>query len=107
MERSVALLRELSDPWERSEVLLPLSATELELSTRSALGEEVLRLKRETGDIIGVSDSLNNLGWDALLAGEPERAIAKLEEAAAIARELHDTFRLSLAVGNLGLAAVM
>ena len=82
-------------------------ATELELSTRSALGEEVLRLKRETGDIISVSDSLNNLGWDALLAGEPERAIAKLEEAAAIARELDDTFRLSLAVGNLGLAAVM
>jgi predicted ATPase/class 3 adenylate cyclase len=107
VERSVALLRELSDPWERSEVLLPLSATELELSTRSALGEEVLRLKRETGDIISVSDSLNNLGWDALLAGEPERAIAKLEEAAAIARELDDTFRLSLAVDNLGLAAVM
>ena len=107
VERSVALLRELSDPWERSEVLLPLSATELELSTRSALGEEVLRLKRETGDVISVSDSLNNLGWDALLAGEPERAIAKLEEAAAIARELDDTFRLSLAVGDLGLAAVM
>ncbi len=103
----MALLRQLSDPWERSEVLLPLSATELELSTRSALGEEVLRLKRETGDVIGVSDSLNNLGWDALLAGEPERAIAELEEAAAIARELDDTFRLSLAVGNLGLAAVM
>ena len=88
-------------------MLLPLSATELELGARSALSEEVLRLERETGDVISVSDSLNNLGWDALLAGEPERAIAKLEEAAAIARELDDTFRLSLAVGNLGLAAVM
>jgi len=107
VERSVALLREVSDPWERSEVLMALWATELELSTRSALGKEVLRLTRETGDIIRVSDSLNNLGWDALVAGEPERAIANLEEAAAIARELDDTFRLSLAVGNLGLAAVM
>jgi predicted ATPase/class 3 adenylate cyclase len=106
-ERSMALLRELSDPWERSEVLLPLSATELELSTRSALGEEVLRLKRETGDVTSVSDSVNNLGWDALLAGEPDRAVPKLEEAASIARELGDTYRLSLAVGNLGLAAVM
>jgi predicted ATPase/DNA-binding SARP family transcriptional activator len=106
-ERSMALLHEVSDPWERSEALVPLSATELELSTRSALGEEVLRLKRETGDIIGVSDCVNNLGWDALLAGEPDRAIANLEEAAAIAREVDDAYRLSLTTCNLGLAAVM
>jgi tetratricopeptide (TPR) repeat protein len=69
--------------------------------------EEVLALKRETGDVIAISDGLNNVGWYALLRGNFDRATASLEEAVAIARELDDTFRISLATCNLGLAAVL
>jgi predicted ATPase/class 3 adenylate cyclase len=103
-ERSGALLAQLTDTWERSEVLLALSGGQLADET---LTEEVLGLKREVGDVIAISDSLNNVGWDALLTGDFERAVANLEEALAIARELGDTFRITLALCNLGLAAVL
>jgi predicted ATPase/class 3 adenylate cyclase len=102
-DRSKALLDRISDPWERSEALLVLSAANV---GKRALFEEVVALKREVGDVIGISDSLNNVGWDALLAGEADRAIASLEEALEIARELGDTFRITLAAANLGHAAV-
>jgi predicted ATPase/class 3 adenylate cyclase len=102
-EQSRALLTQLTDPWERSEVLLPLSCN---LEDKAAM-EEVLALKRESRDVIAISDSLNNVGWDALVRGEFDRAAANLAEAVAIARELDDTFRLTLAICNLGLAAVL
>jgi hypothetical protein len=72
--RSRALLARLTDRWERSEVLLPLSCGLLEDHT---LKEEVLALKREVGDVIATSDSLNNIGWDALLSGDVDRASAR------------------------------
>ncbi len=108
-ERSLALLAQLSDPWERSDVMLPLSCVEFEAETHvfGAATTEVLALKREVGDVIAVSDAVNNVGWDALLSGRYDEAIENLEEAAAIARELEDTFRLTLATCNLGLAAVL
>ena len=106
-ERSWELLGELSDPWERSEVLLSLNAAPHAFDETRAVGEEVLALKREAGDLIAISDSLNNLGWDDLLRGEFQCAIVSLEEAAVIARELGDTFRLNLAICNLGLAAAL
>jgi predicted ATPase/class 3 adenylate cyclase len=105
-EKSRILLEQLDDPWERSEVLLPLAASKVE-DTDPSTFEEFLALKRETGDVIATSDSLNNLGWDALLKGDFERASAYLEEAAGIARELGDTFRITLAICNLGLTAVL
>jgi len=103
-DRSRALLAELTDPWERSEVLLPLSCGLLEDHT---MKEDVLALKRETGDVFGTSDSLNNIGWDALVSGDLERATAHLEEALEIARALDDTFRMTLAISNLGHVAVL
>jgi predicted ATPase/class 3 adenylate cyclase len=103
-EKSRALLAQVTDPWERSEVLLPLSSGQFLDET---LTEEVLALKREVGDAIAISDSLNNVGWDALIAGDVDRAAPYLEEALGIARELDDTFRMSLAIGNLGHVAVM
>src|SRR5262249_21366974 len=109
IERTRELLAGLTDPWERSEVLLPLAAGEFGDGAEDPhpLFQEVLELKREAGDVIAISDSLNNVGWDALLAGDLERAITSLEEALAIARELGDTFRVTLAGCNLGLAAVL
>jgi tetratricopeptide (TPR) repeat protein len=104
LERSRALLSQLTDPWERSEVLLPLYGGLLE---DDGTAEEVLALKRETGDVIAISDSLNNIGWAALLVGDLDRAAAPLEEALAVARDLADTFRMTLAIGNLGLVAVL
>jgi predicted ATPase/class 3 adenylate cyclase len=101
-EKSQALLRQLADPWERSEVLGPLSSEPLE-----GRAEEVLALKREAGDVMTISDSLNNIGWDALISGDVDRAVANLEEAVAIARALDDTYRITLAISNLGLAAVL
>ena len=102
-EKSRALLTQITDPWEQSEVLLPLSCGPLQ---HDATKEDVLALKRETGDVIATSDSLNNLGWDAMLRGDFASATTNLEEALAIARELDDTFRMSLATCNLGLSAV-
>ena len=105
-ERSRALLAQLTDPWERSEVLLGLSGGPSE-DRDGRLEEEVVALKRETGDVIATSDSLNNVGWEALVRGDTARAAAYLEEALAIARELRDTFRMTLAIGNLAHVAVI
>ena len=45
--------------------------------------EEVLALKREAGDVLmAISDSLNNLGWDASWRATTSDAVGKLEEAA-------------------------
>ena len=109
LERSRELLAGLSDPWERSEVLLALGAAEFGdgAGDMQPVAEEVLALKREAGDVIAISDALNNLGWDALLKGDYDRAIPSLEEAVAIARQLDDTFRMTLGACNLGLAAVL
>jgi predicted ATPase/class 3 adenylate cyclase len=106
LERSRALLAQLTDPWERSEVLIGLSAGPSE-DRDGRLQEEVVALKRETGDVIATSDSLNNVGWEALVRGNTARAAAFLEEALEIARELRDTFRMTLAVSNLAHVAVM
>jgi predicted ATPase/class 3 adenylate cyclase len=108
LEKGRALLAQLSDPWERSEIMLGLSvAVDDEAGHRVEEGSEVVALKREVGDVIATSDSLNNLGWDALVRGDPDRAAGYLEEALEIARELGDTFRMTLAVGNLGHVAVL
>jgi predicted ATPase/class 3 adenylate cyclase len=104
-EQSRALLAQLTDPWERSEVLLPLSCGFLE--DQSPVMEQVLALKREAGDVIATSDSLNNVGWEALVRGDLDRATTNLEEALTTARALDDTFRITLAACNLGLAAVL
>ena len=47
-----ALLAQLTDPWERSEVLLPLSGG---ISDERTSTEEVLALKREAGDVIAMT----------------------------------------------------
>lgn len=107
-DRSRALLAQMSDPWERSEVMLGLSVeVGDDPGHRIEGGLEVVALKREVGDVIATSDSLNNVGWDALASGDLDRAAAYLEEALEIARELDDTFRMTLAVGNLGHVAVL
>jgi predicted ATPase len=105
-EKSRALLAKLTDPWERSEVLLGLSGGWSE-DRDGRLEEEVVALKRETGDLIATSDSLNNVGWEALVRGNTARAAAYLEEALEIARGLRDAFRMTLAIGNLAHVAVM
>jgi predicted ATPase/class 3 adenylate cyclase len=107
-ERGWMLLDQLTDPWERSEVLVGLSVDPFEdAQTREQRTHEVVALKRQVGDVIATSDSLNNLGWDALLRGDLDLAAGYLEEALEIAREIGDTFRMSLAIGNLGHVAVL
>ena len=64
--------------------------------------DEVVVLKRQVGDVIATSDSLNNVGWEALLRGELDLAAVYLEEALEIAREIDGTaFRMTLVIGNL------
>jgi predicted ATPase/class 3 adenylate cyclase len=103
-DESWALLARITDPWERSEVLLALSCG---LFEDHIFKEEVVALKREIGDVIATSDSLNNIGWDALISGDLERATSNLEEALEIASNLNDTFRMTLAVSNLAHVAVL
>jgi len=107
--RGKALLEDLTDTWERSEVMLALSGSlgeDAEEREQITLSNDVVALKRQAGDVIATSDSLNNLGWDALLRGELNLAAVYLEEALEIAREIDDTFRMTLAIGNLGHVAV-
>jgi predicted ATPase/class 3 adenylate cyclase len=103
-DRSWTLLEHLTDPWERSEVILGLSMVQ---EQKTQMSHEVVVLKRQAGDVIATSDSLNNLGWDALIRGELDLAAVYLEEALEIAREIDDTFRMTLAIGNLCHVAVL
>jgi predicted ATPase len=109
LERSRELLARVSDPWQRSEILLPLASAlvDPDPAERRAMNEETAALKRECGDVLGVMDVVNNLGWFALEEGDDDRAVVLLQEALAIASELRDTYRIALASCNLGLGAVV
>ena len=89
--------------------MLPLSVADLRETDAGgrARTEEFLALARELGDVMFISDGLNNLGWALLLAGDLEAAVRSLDEAVAVARLLGDTFRVTISTCNLGLAAVL
>ena len=108
LERSRELYAGLTDERKRLDVLLSLSVADLEegdVGSQAPL-KEFLALARELGDLIFISDGLNNLGWGELLADDLEAAVRNLEEAVDVARVLGDTFRITISTCNLGLAAV-
>jgi predicted ATPase/class 3 adenylate cyclase len=109
LERSRELLAGVSDPWQRSEILLPLAAAlvDPDPAERRTMNEEAVALKRQCGDVLGVMDVVNNLGWFALEDGHDDQAVVLLQEALAIASRLRDTYRIALASCNVGLAAVV
>jgi predicted ATPase/serine/threonine protein kinase len=73
----------------------------------TALAEEALELYRRLGDKYWTGALLNNLGYLALLDGDPNVAFARLEEAADLAEELRDEPGLATARANIGLAALL
>ena len=64
--------------------------------------EEALALFRECGQGREASFTLSELGFIALVQGDPQRAEQLCEEALALARELGDTRAMSAALNNLG-----
>jgi tetratricopeptide (TPR) repeat protein len=91
----------------RAEALNDVGLSELgEGAGAEALLKESLALRRELGDEQNVGDSLNNLGWAALLRGAYPEARRYLEESLDIARRLEDDFHTALARDNLGLVAL-
>jgi predicted ATPase/class 3 adenylate cyclase len=69
--------------------------------------EEGLAIKRDLGDKLGISSTLNNLGLIARDEGDFVRAKALYEEALAIDREIGDRARLAGTLENLGAVAML
>lgn len=64
--------------------------------------EESLKLKRELGDLQGLSYTLNNLGEMAQRQGEYRRAIALHEESLVLKRETGDRWGTAYSLNELG-----
>ena len=69
---------------------------------RSGSSSAALALRRELGDKRLIANSLLSLGRAELTRGDDERATALLEEGLALARQVRDTWSISVAVANLG-----
>jgi predicted ATPase/class 3 adenylate cyclase len=105
---ALTLARELDDPWISAEVLNDDACMrhrgDPEQARRSL--EESLAIRRTLGDQPNVADSLNNLGYTALLTGDYEEAEALLEEGLTLARQIGDIRHIALLVGNLALVSL-
>ncbi len=111
-EEGVSIARRHGDAWLLSQVLndhVGALSTDCndDYARAQKLGEEALGLCRELGDRQNVVESLNNLGWVALVRGRLGQARAYLDECLALGRELGDLRHVSLATGNLGLVALL
>jgi predicted ATPase len=102
-EEGVRLARELGDPWVLAEALNNMAGVSNDRDTIEPFLLESLALRRAIGDITGVADSLNNLGFAAILGGDYQAAAGYVEESLAIALRLDDRQHIALAQGNLGL----
>jgi predicted ATPase/class 3 adenylate cyclase len=110
-ERILELAQQVDDPWVRAEALNDVGGLHALTDTGgvdrgAALLQESLALRRALGDEQNVADSLNNLGWAALLRGDYPEARRHLEESLYVARRLGDDFHTVLALANLGLVAL-
>jgi len=108
VEEALALARKLDDPWISAEVLNDDACMhhrgDLQRARRSL--EESLAIRRTLGDRLNIADSLNNLGYAALLGGDYEEAEAFLEEGLALARQIGDIRHIALLVGNVALVGL-
>ena len=94
--RAKALFATASIAWQQGE-----------FGRSTTLGEEGMRLFRESGDTPGLAVALRSLGWSALSQDELGRASALFEEAAALQRTLDDKANLARTLGLLGTVAAM
>ena len=109
-EAGARAARELGDPWVLAEVLNDVATVHGFLAYSApavSLLEESLAIRRSIAFLPGIAGSLNNLGWQALLAGDYERAVGYLEECLEIARELAYGPVVLFAQSNLGLASLL
>ena len=106
-EEAVSVARTLGDPWLIAETVSDLASVygSQGYSPRAiALWEEGLRLRRSITYLPGVAMSLNNLGWQALLAQDYPTAVKYLEESLELARNYSMRTEVIMAQGNLALA---
>jgi tetratricopeptide (TPR) repeat protein len=108
-EEALELADQVEDSWVRAEALNDVGAELCALADPRSedLLKQSLSLRRATGDEQNVADSLNNLGWAALVRGAYPEARAYLEESLDISRRLEDEFHVALALDNLGLATML
>ena len=72
-----------------------------DVQTALAVGEEAVRLARQTGDDYVLAVALNNLGATHDLLGDTERVAAYLEESLELRRRLGDMSGIALSLYNL------
>ncbi len=106
--RAAAMLEPQS--WDRALALM-LFGCAIAWADDDAVGvgllEESRRIWEGLGDGQHSAEVLNNLGWIALLTGDYDKARSYCQENLAVARHSRDTFRMQLALGNLGLAEAL
>jgi predicted ATPase/DNA-binding SARP family transcriptional activator len=99
----------VSDPWMRAWALMAIACGRImsgEPIEADALLQGILVVFRACGDELSASDALNNIGYGRITAGSYSDSRRYLDESLALARKLDDAFRITLALGNLGLVAL-
>jgi DNA-binding CsgD family transcriptional regulator/tetratricopeptide (TPR) repeat protein len=106
LEESLALARQLGDPWWIAWTLHLLGRVAYfddDAVTATALGNESLAMARELGDEWLVAWTLHLLGLAAYIAGDLPAARGYLEDSLAIRRRLHFHEGISLMLSLIGL----
>ena len=105
----LGLLPEVEEQWVRAEALnyFGTAVAETDAPRGCELLEEARALWSDLGNAQRSADVLNNLGWTTILTGEYARSRAYHEENLRVARGNRDTFRIPLALGNLGLVELL
>ena len=103
------LLANVTEPWVRAEALnyFGTAVAESNPERGCALLEQAHALWSDLGNVQRSADVLNNLGWVTILTGEYARSRAYHEQNLRVARGNKDTFRVLLALGNLGLVELL
>jgi tetratricopeptide (TPR) repeat protein len=104
---AVRIARVAGDPMMLAWTLNDLASTygEREHSRRAIdLTKESLQLFRSIGYVPGIAETLNNLGWHAILAGDHPAAVAYLKESLKLAHGLSQRLVVTMAQDNLALA---
>jgi non-specific serine/threonine protein kinase len=105
----LVVIERVGERWVRAEALnyFGTAVAETDAARGCELLEEARALWTELGNVQRSADVLNNLGWTTILTGEYARSRGYHEENLRVARGNKDTFRISMALGNLGLVELL
>ncbi len=110
-EESLAIAEQLGRDGRLSaaralEALAEVATETGEYSSAPQLYERALDLFRETGDLVGIGETLKMQGWSAMRIGDYEQAESQLSEGLIACRQSGDLYHISSALAGLGELAV-